>query len=126
MGTCYQVNIMRKTTLFDFLNQIYMKKSGLKYDKKIAPAYMLSLWLSHDIYLINLFHKLCFLQFTLPDKAIYDYYFDKIPKGRRYIKWVKKTPEEKQKLKEIQEMQKLYNLSKREAKMTLKYMEKIK
>ena len=69
---------------------------------------MLSLWLSHDKYLINLVHKIGFLQFSLPDKVIYDYYFDTIPKGRRYIKWTKKTPEEKQKLKDISELQKKY------------------
>jgi len=117
---------MKKITLFDFLNQIYMKKSTYKYDKKLASAYMLSLWLSHDKYLINIVHKICFLQFSLPDKVIYDYYFDKIPKGRRYIKWTKKTPEEKQKLKDINVLQQQYNISKREAKMTLKFMEKLK
>ena len=117
---------MKKITLFDFLNQIYMKKSTYKYDKKLASAYMLSLWLSHDKYLINIVHKIFFLQFSLPDKVIYDYYFDKIPKGRRYIKWTKKTPEEKQKLKDINLLQQQYNISKREAKMTLKFMEKLK
>lgn len=119
------INHMKKLTLFDFLNQIYMKKLGFEYEKKIAPAYMLTLWLSHDKYLINIVHKLCFLQFSLPDKVIYDYYFDKIPKGRRYIKWTKKTLEEKQKLKNINELQQLYGISKREAKMTLKFMERL-
>jgi len=117
---------MKKITLFDYLNQIYMKTSKYKYDKKTAAAYMLSLWLSHDKYLINIVHKICFLQFSLPDKVIYDYYFDRVPKGRRYIKWTKKTPEEKQKLKDIKLLQEQYNISKREAKMTLKFMERIK
>lgn len=116
---------MKKLTLFDFFNQIYMKKTTHKYDKKLAPAYMLTLWLSHDKYLINLVHKICFLQFSLPDKVIYDYYFDKVPKGRRYIKWTKKTPEEKQKLKDINELQGQYNISKREAKITLKFLERL-
>ena len=43
--------------LFDFLNQIYLKTQKYPYDKKSASAYMLSLWLSHDKYLINIVDK---------------------------------------------------------------------
>lgn len=112
-------------TLFDFLNQIYTKTNKYPYDKKIAPAYMLSLWLSHDKHLINIVDKIVRLQFTLPDDIIYNYYMSKIPKGRRFIKWVKKTPEDKKIKKKLDLMMEGTNLSKREAKMILTFGEKL-
>lgn len=112
-------------TLFDFLNQIYTKTEKYHYDKKIAPAYMLSLWLSHDKHLINIVDKIVRLQFTLPDDIIYNYYMSKIPKGRRFIKWVKKTPEDKKIKKKLESIMEGTFLSKREAKRVLAFGEKI-
>jgi len=106
-------------TLFDFLNQIYLKTEKYPYDKKAASAYMLSLWLSHDKYLIYLVNKINRLQFLLPDDIIYKYYFDVVPKGRRYIKWTKKREEDKKIKKKIESIMEGTNLSKREAKMIL-------
>jgi len=117
--------VEKKPTLFDFLNQIYYKRMKYPYDKKTASAYMLSLWLSHDKSLINIVHKICKYQFDLPDKVIYDYYFDKVPKGRRYIKWVKKTESEKKKDKDIKNICEKYNVSKRESKMLMAHLERI-
>jgi len=112
-------------TLFDFLNQIYTKTEKYPYDKKIAPAYMISLWLSHDKHLINIVDKIVRLQFTLPDDIIYNYYMSKIPKGRRFIKWVKKTPEDKKTKKKLESIMIGTFLSKREAKRVLAFGEKI-
>ena len=106
-------------TLFDFLNQIYLKTEKYPYDKKIAGAYILSLWLSHDKYLIGLVDNINRLQFILPDDIIYKYYFDVIPKGRRYIKWTKKREDDKKTKKKIDSIMEGTNLSKREAKMIL-------
>jgi len=111
--------------LFDFLNQIYMKTSKYPYDKKTASAYMLSLWLSHDKHLINIVDKIVRLQFTLPDDIIYNYYVSEIPKGRRFVKWVKKTPEDKKLKKKLESIMEGTFLSKREAKMVLAFGEKI-
>jgi hypothetical protein len=111
--------------LFDFLNQIYLKNQKYPYDKKAASAYMLSLWLSHDKYLINIVDKIVRLQFTLPDDIIYNYYMSEIPKGRRYIKWVKKTPEDKKNKKKLDLIMEGTDLSKREAKMILALEEKL-
>ena len=111
--------------LFDFLNQIYMKTSKYPYDKKTASAYMLSLWLSHDKHLINIVDKIVRLQFTLPDDIIYNYYVSEIPKGRRFIKWIKKTPEDKKLKKKLESIMEGTFLSKREAKMVLAFGEKI-
>jgi len=109
----------KKVNIFDYLNQIYNKTEKLKYDKKLAPAYMLSMWLSHDLSLLNTVQEMNFLQFDLPDKIIYDYYFHSIPKRKRYIKWTKKTPEDKKKDKDIKEIKERYNVSKMKAKEIL-------
>ncbi len=106
-------------TLFDFLNQIYLKTEKFPYDKKAASAYMLSLWLSQDKYLIYTVNEINRLLFLLPDDIIYKYYFDKIPKGKRYIKWTKKREEDKKIKKQIESIMEGTNISKREAKMIL-------
>jgi hypothetical protein len=48
-----------------------------------------------------------------------------IPKGRRYIKWVKKTPEDKKNKKKLDIIMEGTDLSKREAKMILALEEKL-
>lgn len=103
-----------KNTLFDFLNQILYKKDKLEYDKKIAPAYMLSMFLSHDNNLIDIVNKINKYQFNISDKIVYDYYYDKIPKGKRYLKWTKKREEEKNTKENILKISNELGLSKRE------------
>lgn len=112
--------------LFTFLNQIYSKVREYPYDKKLAPAYMLSMWLSHDNRLISHVEKINHLQFIIPDEQIYEYYMSVIPRGKRYIKWVKKTPEEKQFKKDIEKITEETNLSKREAKMLVMLKKELK
>ncbi len=85
---------MSKTyTIFDYLNNLYYK-SRLEYDPKIAPAYLISLWLSHDKSLLPIVNKINPYHFLLDDRIIYSYYYDMIPKGKRYIKWIKKEKKE--------------------------------
>jgi hypothetical protein len=80
----------KKVNLFSYLNQIYLKTDKLEYDKKLANPYMLSMWLSHDKKLIDIVNKMNKLQWYMKPEHIYKYYWHKIPKGRRYVKWVKK------------------------------------
>ena len=101
---------MKDKTIFDYLNDL-TQKHGLKYDKKAAPAYLLSLWLSHDSELLPMVNAINAYQFILPDDVIYKYYYAKIPQGRRYIKWVKKVGEKSEELTELREE---LQLSKRE------------
>ena len=89
-------------------------KDKIPYDKKLAPAYMLSLWLSHDKTLIDTVDKINEFQFLLSDDLIYKYYFDKIPKGRRYIKWTKKEEVDKDDKKKLDKMKEDMLLSKNE------------
>lgn len=82
------------STIFDYLNAIN-SKIDIPYDKKEAPCYLISLWLSHDNTLLDIINNINNYHFLLDDKIIYKYYFDKIPKGRRFLKWVKKEVSEK-------------------------------
>jgi len=119
--------VAKAPTLFTFLDQISTKSTVHKYDKSIASAYMLSLWLSHDLQLLPIVQKMNFVQFELPDEVVYDYYFYQVPKKKkRYIRWTKKTPEDKKKIKEVNAIAEKYNVSRRRAKDILSYKEKIK
>ena len=112
-----------EVTLFTFLNQIQTKRKTIEYDRKIAPAFMLSHWLSHDKDLIEKVNKINHYQFLLPDDVIYEYYMDALPTGKRYIKWIKKRKEYEKMEKRIKKLQEHFpQLSTRECKMLLTYL----
>jgi hypothetical protein len=111
----------KEVNIFNYLNQIFYKTDKHEYDKKLAPAYMLSMWLSHDSKLIDIVNNLNCLQFSLKDDIIYKYYMSKVPKGKRFLKWSKKTPKDKKFDKDVaNEMDNNKHLSKREAMMVTK------
>jgi hypothetical protein len=83
------------------------------------------MWLSHDPELINLVNKLNPLQFLLRHDIIYQYYFEKVPKGKRFIRWTKKEKENKARRKEIEELAKELNVSKIEAGQILSVKERL-
>lgn len=105
----------KTVNIFTYLNQIYYKKYTHDYDHKIAGIYLLSLWLSHDSKLIDMVNDINSSIFRLPQKTIYDYYFHKVPKGKRYIKWIKKDKEDIKKDKVIKELMEEKQISKKEA-----------
>lgn len=79
-----------KTTIFDFLNSINSKKKIKEYNKKDLSGYMLSLWLSHANDCIDIVNDINKHIFNIKDpNLIYEYYFDKIPKKKRFIKYIK-------------------------------------
>ena len=106
---------MAAVNIFTYLNQLYYKTNTNKYDPKIASIFNISLWLSHDSRLIGMVNKINELIFTLPPQAVYDYYYHLIPKGKRYIKWVKKDKEDIKKDKILKELMTEVDISKREA-----------
>ena len=114
-----------EVNFFTYLNAIFYKRK-IEYDKKICSAYLLSMWLAHDPEIINLVNKLNPLQFLLKDDIIYQYYFDKIPKGKRFIRWTKKVKEPKALAKKLEEIEIEFNVSRNEAKKILLMMERIK
>ncbi len=110
-------------TIFDYLNAIYYK-TNIKYDHKIASAYMLSMWLAHDKTLLSIVNKINRYHFMLKDNIIFQYYFEKIPKGKRYIKWVKKDEKETKLTKEITSFREDTETSKKEANYFLTFIKK--
>ena len=110
---------MKKKTLFDYINAI-SSKNKIKYDKKIANSYILSLWLAHDDSLLFNVNKINEYLFSLPDELIYQYYMKSVPKQKRYIKWVKKDVEDKKYKKQVEQLMVKYCISEREARLTLK------
>lgn len=103
--------------LFDTMNAIFYKKKGFQYDKKDTNAYGLSLWLSHDRDLCSTVNSINPYLFNTNDDLIYKYYFLKVPKGKRYIKWIKK--EDVEKLKGLKEQAELLDCSVEELKKSL-------
>ena len=110
----------KKVNLVDILNQIKFKTKKYDYDKKAANAYMLSMFLSLDSNLIDIVNNINGLQFGLDDDIIYKYYMEKVPKGKRYLKWPKQSPKDKQFDKDIKTEMAERGLSKREAMMLVK------
>jgi hypothetical protein len=118
---------MKTPNLFTFLDQISNKVERYPYDKKLAPAYMLSMWLAHDPSLISIVQKINHIQFSLPDRLVYQYYLDKVPKRKkRYIKWTKKTPDSKDGKKIVESIKENYRVSTNEAKMIRSFIERRK
>lgn len=104
---------MAEKTIFDYLNNIY-NKGNLGYDKKVAPAYLISMWLSHDKGLVDIVSTMNEYQFFLPDNLIYEYYYHKVPQGKRYIKWIKKNEVDKKEKEKYDAVRKELMLSKQE------------
>lgn len=106
--------------LFTFLNQIQTKRKTVPYDKKIANAYIISLWLAQDKGLINRVNSINNYQFLLPDEVIYNYYMDVVPSGKRYIKFTKKRKSDDKMNEYIKKLKEKYpELSIKECKMII-------
>lgn len=122
---------VKKETLFDYMNMVFNKTrpEGKPVDRKICNPYMLSMYFSHERDLIDIVQEMNKIQFSLPDgkeQIVFEYYFDKIPRGRRFIKWTKKDKASKEREKLIEEIQEEYEVSKLEADRILRVMEKCK
>jgi len=50
---------------------------------------------------------------------VYEILYSKVPKGKRFVKWIKKQEIPEEKLPEIEELMKKYEMSEREARLTL-------
>lgn len=102
-----------KQTIFDFLNSINDKKR-IDINKKDFSNYMVTLWLSHAEECINVINDINKHIFNIPEEAMYEYLYDKIPKKKRFIKFTKKNKVEE--LKELSEFGAKQNLSNKEMK----------
>jgi hypothetical protein len=114
-----------KPRIFDYLRQICEKTHKFEYNKKYAPAYLISLWLSHEEDLIDIVQEINLIQFYVPDDAVYQYYYNKVPMKRRFIKYDKKNDTTLQIEQEIQEIMDEHQVSHREALMIKKHVERL-
>ena len=112
----------KKLSPYDFILQIADKKRKYEYDPKAAPAFILLQWFSQNYYTVDIVQAINHLQFTLKDDIIYKYLFDRIPKYMKIPKWIKKQSSEP---KEIKELMKKYDVSKREALMIFNHQRSI-
>lgn len=115
----------KKVNIFTFLNQIFYKTAKEPYDKKVASAYILALWLSHDPELVHIVNRINPYIFSLKDDQIYTYFFHNIPKKRRFIKWIKKdsSKENKKMKEELENLRERLGISKIEASKYRKLLE---
>lgn len=111
-------NPKKKNHLTEVLNAITLKQP-CEYKPKEFSAFVLSLFLSEDPNIIKYVNEINKYQFSLTDEIVFKYYVDVIPKGKRYLKFTKKSKESKDKEKMIEELTKTYGISKREASMSL-------
>jgi hypothetical protein len=116
----------KEITLFTFINQIQSKRRTVPYDRKIAPAFLLLLFLSMNkkyIHKINLINK---VQFVLSDEAVYEYLMREIPElpyNDRYARFINKRKEDSKIKDRLEKIQKLYpEMSTKECKMLLSFL----
>ena len=104
---------MKTKTFFDYATAI-QSKSKIEYNDKEANGYMLMLHFSHDNSLLEIVNKLNVHIFKgiIPNKCVYSYFYDKVPKGKRWIRWIKKNKDKNSKIDFLSEK---YGCSKREA-----------
>lgn len=100
--------------LFGTLNSIN-NKTPIEYSKKEASAYIVSLWLAQDRGLIGLVNNVNEVLFGLPDELVYKFYYNAVPKRKRFIRWTKKSNEYKELEAKAKQLQDEYGISKREA-----------
>jgi hypothetical protein len=103
-----------KNHLTEVLNAVTMK-SACEYEPKDVSAYILSLFMSEDRGLNKIVNKINMCHFSTPDKLIFKYYVDAVPKGYRRTKFTKKTAQGKEEQEKIDAMMNEYGISKREA-----------
>lgn len=117
----------KEINIFSFLNQIQNKQKKIPYDRKVASAWMLSMWLSMDKSLIKKVNNINKYLYLLPDEVVYEYFMDIIPTGKRYIKFTKKREEDKKLKNRIKKIQEIYpELSKRECMMIISSLKNVR
>lgn len=106
---------MSKTSpITDILNAITIKTPH-EYRKKEFPAYMIMMFMSEDRELQDIVAAMNPYLFNVPDELVFKYFVKAVPKGKRFIKYTKKSEAAKDRIERIKEMATNLNISKREA-----------
>jgi hypothetical protein len=109
----------KELRIYDYLNAIF-NKTDLPYDKSIAPAYMLCIWLSHDAKLIEIVNSITPYLGIIPDNLFYEYFMMMVPRGKRFIKWIPKEKIDKKVEEVIHLLMEKRNISYNEAKLYIR------
>ena len=114
-------------TPFDYIKIITTKKKpkDFEYNKKVCSGYLLSWFLSHSFDYLDIVQKMNKIQYHVKDEDVFNYYYDQIPKSRGWLDLVKKAKDPHEK-KEIEEIKKIYGVSKREARQIRIFKERLK
>lgn len=103
-------------SVFNDMNKfVFQKNTKIEND---IPTFLLMHYLSFDKSIIKKVNKMNKVMYSVPDNKVLSYFFHEIPKGNRYIKWIKKNEKYKkyeEQLKELVLNEKAKNLT--EAKM---------
>jgi hypothetical protein len=88
--------------LFDHLKAIYLEPYNPKYfddlsetDRKTFSTYMINRYLSMNPEWLTITNIVQQYSFYMPSDALYKVYANYIPKGRKFLKWVKGRKEKK-------------------------------
>lgn len=102
---------MAAITLFDFLNSIndHKKLEWAEDIEKAYPSYMVTRGLSYFADTVKIANEMN-LNSHLDSKLQYDFYFNLIPKGKRFSKWFKPEVDE-----DVVALKGIFNYSEREA-----------
>lgn len=108
-------------TIFDYMNSIFYKKRIKDFNPRECNPYLLLMWLSHDDGLIGMVNDMNDVLWMTPQDKVYDYFYQKVPRGKRFIKWTKKDKETKEKEKLRKELMDNLRISKKEANTLMSY-----
>lgn len=112
----------KKSPFVLFKDGILLKKP-VKFDKNETPIWLLIHWLAHDDDSINKVNALNKVLYYVKDEAAWSYFVDVVPKGSKWIKWIKKVVITKERQKHLTELTEQYNISELEAIEILNVME---
>lgn len=109
----------KENNFFEILNSISSKEK-IKLYKKDINGYLLSMFLSHDMELLDIINKINPFIFKLSNEVIYQYFFHAVPKKKRYLKWTKKEELNKDVKKQLKELCEEFEISEQEARLSLR------
>jgi hypothetical protein len=116
----------KEINLFTFIKQIQSKRRTVPYDRKIAPAFVICLFLSMNNKYIEVVNKINQYMFILPDEVIYEYLMKEIPQlpyDERYSKFIKKREKNDKTKERLEKIRKMYpEMPMKECKMILSYL----
>ena len=108
----------KDNSLFDAINSINDKQKR-DINHKNVTGFILTLWMAENKELIEYANKINPYIFNLPDKIVYKYFYNAVPEKKRFVKWTAKEKLSKENDNKINELCVKYNISPREAKLSI-------